>query len=416
MKAELNLYNFVLIMVTTILLSACQPKLTQQDNPSQSVTVKVNVAKVINERITEWDNFTGRLEAPEMVTLIPRVSGYIEQVAFTEGAMVEAGDVLFFIDEKPFHAQLNRLKAELVNAESQAELTRLELVRGKKLKDKNAVSQEELDNRIARNQQANAKVKSQSAALEEAQLNLSYSQVKAPISGRVSRALITKGNYVTAGESSLTSLVSTDKFHAYFDVDEQTFLRYNRLMLEEYSINSRNKKYPVFMGLADDHDYPYEGYIDFMDNQLDRETGTIRFRAIFENIKGYFTPGLFSRLKVAGNSSFNGILIDDKAVNTDLNNKFVFVLDTDNKVQYRLVILGKKYNGLRLIKEGLLPDDKVVINGLQRIRAGDIVEPIIKIMADEQTMAKLRNQQKRFDALTDELILSTSINRSDERS
>jgi len=416
MKAELNLYHFALIMVTIILLSACQPKLTQQNNHSQSITVKVNVAEVINERITDWDNFTGRLEAPEMVTLIPRVSGYIEHVAFTEGALVEAGDVLFFIDEKPFHAQLNRLKAELVNAESQAELTHLELVRGKKLKDKNAISQEELDNRIARNQQANANVKSQSAALEEAQLNLSYSQVKAPISGRVSRALITKGNYVTAGESSLTSLVSTDKFYAYFDVDEQTFLRYNRLMLKEYSVHSRNKKFPVFMGLADDHDYPYEGYIDFMDNQLDRVTGTIRSRAIFENIKGNFTPGLFSRLKVAGSSSFNGILIDDKAVNTDLNNKFVFVLGPDNKVQYRLVILGKKYNGLRLIKEGLFPDDKVVINGLQRIRAGDIVEPIIKIMADEQAIAKFRNQQKRFDSLTDELILSTSINRSDERS
>lgn len=415
MRAQQGLRNLVLSTVAASVLMACQPKIEEQAGNSQPPAPQITVAQVISERITEWDEFTGRLQAPQTVELKPRVSGYVEQVVFEEGALVKAGDVLFLIDAKPLEAQVSRLKADLVDAQSQALLAKRQLARGKQLIKKNAISQEELDNRAASQQQANARVQSRKAALAQAQLDLEYTQVKAPISGRVSSALITKGNYVTAGQSLLTTVVSTDTIYAYFDADEQTYLKYKRLAREGSRLDSHDSKSPVLMGLADDQGFPYAGHIDFMDNQVNEQTGTIRGRAVFENNDGRFTPGLFARIKVAGSASYQGILIDDKAVGTDLNNKFVLVLDSENKVQYRPVTLGKKHNSLRLVKDGLLPDDTIVISGLQRVRPGAGVNPTEAAMASDEILAQMQRQQQRVDALQAEVTIAASDQHSGNR-
>ncbi len=415
MKAQKGLRNLVLATVAASVLMACQPQREEQAGTSQPPAPQITVAQVISERVTEWDEFTGRLQAPQTVELRPRVSGYVEQVVFEEGALVKAGDILFLIDAKPLEAQVSRLKADLVDAESQALLAQRQLVRGKKLIKKNAISHEELDNRAASQQQANARVQSRKAALEQAQLDLEYTKVKAPISGRVSSALITKGNYVTAGQSLLTTLVSTDTIYAYFDADEQTFLKYKRLAREGSRLDSQDNNSPVMMGLADDQDFPYTGHIDFMDNQVNQQTGTIRGRAVFENTDGRFTPGLFARIKVAGSASYQGVLIDDKAVGTDLNTKFVLVLDSESKVQYRPVTLGKKHNGLRLVNDGLLPGDTIVVRGLQRVRPGAGVNPTMAAMASDEVLAQMQRQQQRVDELQAEVTIAGSDQLSDNR-
>jgi len=405
MRTAQRLAKLALSILAISALAACQPSAQEQAGQSQPPAPQVSVAKVISERVTEWDEFTGRLEAPQTVDLRPRVSGYIDAVLFQEGALVTAGDILFQIDPESFENEVVRLKADLLEADSQAVLAERELARGKRLHKQNAMSLEALDNRLARQQQAEANVLSKKAALAQAQLDLSYTQVKAPISGRVSRASITKGNYVTAGESQLTSLVSTDKVYAYFDADEQTFLKYSQLAREGLRPNSVEAKYPVLMGLANDKEFPHTGHIDFIDNQVDQQTGTIRGRAVFDNAEGRFTPGLFARVKLVGSASHTAILIDEKAIGTDLNHKFVLVLDEENNAQYRSVVLGKKLNGLRLISEGLTANDTVLVNGLQRVRPGSPVAQEVVPMTNEKVLAQLKGLQQRVDLWLEEIAI-----------
>jgi len=407
MKTAQQLTKLALAIFAISALAACQPSAQGQAGHSPQPAPQVSVAKVISERVTEWDEFTGRLEAPQTVDLRPRVSGYIDDVLFQEGALVAAGDILFQIDSESFENEVTRLKADLLEANSQAVLAQRELARGKRLHKQNAMSLEALDNRLARQQQAKANVQSKKAALSQAQLDLSYTQVKAPISGRVSRASITKGNYVTAGVSQLTSLVSTNKVYAYFDADEQTFLKYNQLAREGLRPNSAETKFPILMGLANDKKFPHTGHIDFIDNQVDRQTGTIRVRGVFNNAEGLFTPGLFARVKLVGSASYAGILVDEKAIGTDLNHKFVLVLDNENNAQYRSVTLGKKLNGLRLITDGLTADDTIVVNGLQRVRPGSPVTPDMVPMASEQVLATLKGLQQRVDIWLEKVTIAT---------
>lgn len=406
MKIPQQPRNLILILLAVNMLIACQPQQAEQPANQQAPAPQISVAKVIYERITEWDEFTGHLAAPQKVELRPRVSGYIDNVAFMEGQLVTAGDVLFLVDSKQLQAQVNRLKSDVVDAESQELLARKDLKRGRQLKNQNAISQEELENRIAHQQQTKAVVQSRKSSLVQALLDLDYAQVKSPISGRTSRAMITKGNYVSKGLSLLTTIVSTDKIYAYFDADEQSYLKYNRLAAKEQRPNYRQSKAPVLMGLIDDDGFPHVGHIDFMDNQVNMQTGTITGRAVFENTKGYFTPGLFARIKVASNTSYRSILIDDKAIGTDLQNKFVLVLDKENKVQYHAVTLGKKHNGLRLIKNGLKPNDIIVTKGLQRVRPGSLVIPTTINMASDQVLAQLKSQQQRIDAFQTEMAIT----------
>ena len=363
----------------------------------QAYTPEVTVAKVITERVTEWDEFTGRIQAPQTVELRPRVSGYIDFVAFEEGAIVEEGEPLFFIENAPFRAEVKRLEAELFDAQSRLTQAEKEFKRAEALLVKNAISQELSDGRFTEKQRALAQVKAIEAALESARLQLSYTRVEAPISGRISNALITKGNYVQAGQTVLSTLVSTDKVHVYFDADEQTYLKYAELAASGARESSRDVQNPVLMGLANSTDYPYQGVIDFVDNQVNAATGTIRGRAVFDNENGQFIPGLFARIRLLSSATFEGVLIDDRAIGTDLNNKFVLVVNDDNTLAYRQITLGEKIAGLRIVKSGLSGDETIVVNGLQRVRPGAEVNPVSTEMAKPETVSAIRKTQSLLD-------------------
>ncbi len=382
--------NSLLGLTGLLLITACSAPAEPQQQQSQPPLPVVSVAPVVSENITEWDEFTGRLEATETVALRPRVSGYIEHVAFEEGALVNKGDLLFEIDARPYQAEVSRLRAELKSAQSRLALAQSDLKRAQSLKSQNAISIEQVDNREADKDQAIAQVEATSAALESALLNLSYTKVKAPISGRVSQALITEGNYVQAGQSELTTLVSTGKVNAYFDADEQTFLEYRAM----YKAQSQAMKTPVFMRLSNEENYPHLGYVDFIDNQVNPQTGTIRARAVFDNVDNQFTPGLFVRVKLAASPQYKAVLVSDRAIGTDLNNKYVLVLTEDSRVEYRGIQLGPKIEDMRIIRTGLKGDEKIVVNGLQRVRPGSQVQVEAVSMFSEESLQQLYSQQQ----------------------
>ena len=392
-----------------IALSACGVDKSAEPSP---IAPEVSVAKVVHERLTEWDTFTGRLEAPQTVDLRPRVSGYVERVSFEEGDIVNAGEPLFFIDDRPFKAEVDRREATWQSAMAKLKLAESEFKRAEKLIARDAISVELMDNRRSSLRAAEASAKSAKASLDLAKLELSYTQVDAPITGRVSRALITEGNYIAAGKSILTRLVSTDKVYAYFDADEQTYLNYVKLAKAGERPSSRSHKNLVLMGLANDSGFPHQGHIDFVDNEINPTSGTIRGRAVFDNSDSGFIPGLFARIRLAGSASYKGILIDDKAIGTDLNNKFVLVLNDDNQVDYRAVTLGEKINGLRIIKSGLTADDTIVVNGLQRVRPGSAVTPVNVDMTSAENLAALRKQQREIDASNSPTLVTDNTSES----
>ena len=274
----------------------------------------------------------------------PRASGYMEQVLFHEGQLVKKDDVLVIIDPRPYQADYDRAKAGLELAKSQHELASLEAARVQKLKDSGAVSREELDERLSNLNQQQAGVSGAKAALDNAALMLSFTKVRAPFDGRASRAEVTRGNLVTGGNNGgtlLTTVVSVDPIYVYFEGDENAYLRYNQLSREGQRPSSRDAKNPVRVGLSNEQGFPHEGFMDFVDNQLDVHTGTIRARAVLENKQGLFTPGMFARVQLLGSGEYDAILIEDRAVGTDQSQSFVLVLGADNKLEYRPIQSGR---------------------------------------------------------------------------
>ncbi|CAM2844499.1 efflux RND transporter periplasmic adaptor subunit [Vibrio neptunius] len=384
-----------------LVLSGCQ------DSHAESAATAppppgVEVAQVLIEKVTELDEYSGRLESPQTVTVMPRVSGYVDKVHFQEGSVVEAGDVLFSIDNRLFAAEVTRLKAELSSAQTSLNQAIKDYERAQRLSKTKAISQETVDARFADKQRSIASVSALKAALAQAELDLEFTLVRAPIDGKVSNAEITKGNYVTTGQTVLTSLVSTSHMYAYFDVDERSYLKYQQL--NNLLPANGEAENVVQMALANDSGYPHLGYIDFVDNAIDETTGTIRVRAVFNNEKQNLLPGMFAKLRIAGSASYQGVLIDNKAIGTDLNNKYVLVLGDDNVVQYRAISLGEGVNGLRIIASGLNAGDKIVVNGLQRVRANMPVTPNEVSMVDENTLASIRQQQALLDQQRNELL------------
>ncbi|MES1165665.1 MAG: efflux RND transporter periplasmic adaptor subunit [Verrucomicrobiota bacterium] len=328
----------------------------------------VTVAAAQQRTITDWDEFIGRLEAVESVEIRPRVSGYIERVVFKAGEEVHKGDVLFEIDRRPYQADAARAEAELAQARSAAALAGRALQRSKQLAAGEAISREDLDNRTAAAERASAAVRSAEAALSMARLNLEWTRVRSPIQGRVGRAEVTVGNLVQAGGATrLTTVVSQDPIYASFDADERSFLRY----VGKASGGPRDRRARVLLGTAGEGDaFPHEGTIDFFDNQLDPRTGTVRARAVFSNKDHLFTPGLYARLKLVGGAAYQATLVSDRAIGTDQDKKFVLVVKPDSTVEYRPVQLGRLVDGFRVVAAGIQPGDKVVVNGLQRVRPG----------------------------------------------
>ncbi|MEP6546988.1 MAG: efflux RND transporter periplasmic adaptor subunit [Gammaproteobacteria bacterium] len=338
----------------------------------------VTVAQVLEKKVKEWDEFTGRMQAVETVEIRPRVSGYIDKVAFTEGSQVKRGELLFVIDPRPYKAEYDRAAADVKRYKTALDLGRIELVRVQRLKDSGAVSEEELDERKSAVAQGEANVAGAEAALETASLNLGFTRVTSPIDGRVSRAEVTRGNLVTGGGNGgtlLSSVVSLDPIYLYFDGDEQTYLRYTQMARSGERPSSRNAPNPVQVGLANEEGFPHAGTMDFVDNQLNPQTGTIRARAVLPNKDGFFTPGLFARVQLLGSGEHQAILIEDRAVNTDQSQKYVLLLGANNQIEYRAVKLGRIIDGLRVVNQGLRPGDVIVVNGAQRVHPGVTVTP-----------------------------------------
>jgi len=378
------------LLAALVSLSGCKSEAT---TAQQAPAPQVSVASALERDVTEWDEFTGRLEAVESVEVRPRVTGYIESVNFTEGSTVKKGDLLFVIDPRPYQAELSKAEAELARAVARSELAVADEGRSAKLLDIKAVSREEYDSRINATREAKADVAAARAAVDSAKLNLEFTRITAPISGRVSKAAVTAGNLVTGGSNTaalLTTVVSLDPMYVTFEGDEQIYLKYNELSRRGERSSSRDAANPVLMGLANENGYPHHGAMVFVDNQVDPRTGTIRARASFENKDGFLTPGLFARVKLLGHNSYRAVLVDDRAIGTDQSQKFVYVIDAQNKVTYRPVTVGRLNDGLRIVEKGLQPGETVVVNGLQRVRPGVVVAPErVAMDAREVAEAKL---------------------------
>jgi RND family efflux transporter MFP subunit len=362
------------LAVVSATLSACARN-EAATNAAAPPPAQVTVAQVISKPVTEFEEFTGRFEAIDRVEIRPRVSGYISSVNFTEGSEVKKGDVLFVIDQRPYAAELKHAQAQLAQAKSQLGLARSEKARATNLLAQHAISQEEFDTRSSSDEQAEANVQLAEAALDTAQLNMTYTRVTAPINGRISRANVTLGNLVTNGQTQLTTLVSLDPIYVRFDGDEQAYLRYVKAAKDRAAAGSKEAVSPVLVGLADEAGYPHPGVMVFVDNEVDPQTGTIRSRARMDNHDRAFTPGLFARVRLLGDKKYDALLINDSAVGTDQTVKYVLVVGADNKVEYRPVKLGPVIDGLRVVREGLKVNDTIVVNGLQRVRPGSPVSP-----------------------------------------
>jgi len=366
MIASLRIATFAILGISLV---ACREP--QQAPPTPQVTV----APAIGRDVAEATEFTGHFESTNAVDVRPRVAGFVDRVGFVEGAMVRQGDPLFTIDPRQYEAEVARAEAALEQARTRKQLADSELERAQRLVSTQAISREELDSRVSGRAEGDAAIHSAEAALKLARLNLEWTVVRAPISGRVGRAEVTAGNVVQAGAPSptlLTTIVALDPIYVYFDSDEQAYLKQMRL--------TGTPTTPVQIGLVNETGFPHEGKLDFVDNRVDQAAGTVRVRAVLANPGHQFAPGLFARVRLASSDRHSATLIQDQAVGTDQDRKFVLVLKADSTVEYRPITLGPIVDGLRAVRTGLAPGEQVVINGLMRVRPG------MKVVAKASSM------------------------------
>lgn len=340
---------------------------------AQQGPMPVTIAKPLVKKITEWDEYTGRFEATNRVEIRARVSGFLESIHFKDGDLVNKGDLLFVIDPRPFEAQLDVAKASLAAAKTRTDLAEREFNRAESLLKRNNISRETFDQRRAELETARTTVLSAQAQVRIAKLNLEFTQVKAPISGRISDARVDIGNLVEGGSAQstlLTALVSIDPILFTFSASEAEFLKYSRLHATGQRESSREKSNPVFVRLMDEDEFSREGRMNFVDNELSPNTGTIRAQAIFDNPSGFLVPGVFGRLRLIGSEEYEAILIPDSAVVSDQSKKLVLVVDKDGNVKAAPIDMGPLHNGLRIVRGGVGPDDTIVVKGVQRARPG----------------------------------------------
>ncbi len=379
----LRISTSILAPICLAVLAACSHS---QAQPAANATPPpaVTVAEVIARPLHHWNELTGELQAVNSVEVRPRVSGFVDSVGFTEGARVGKGQLLFQIDPRPFQIEIERLSAEITRAQSKLDFATAGHARAQRLFAQNAIAREEYEQLTSAQTEAAGDLGSLSAQLHAARLNLEYSHVRSPIDGHVSRALITPGNLVS-NTNLLTTVVSDDPIYAYFDTDEATYLQFTQLEQGDRATAHNRAGWgaassPVFMGLVGEQGYPHHGRLDFIDNQVDARSSTIRVRAVFDNKDGRFTPGLFARIKLVARDSYDAILIDERAVGNDLGKKFVLVLKPDSTLEYRPVTLGARVDGLRVVEGGLQSADTIVVNGLQHVMAGAKVQATRVVM------------------------------------
>jgi multidrug efflux system membrane fusion protein len=345
--------------------------------PSAPPPTPVSVAAVVEREVATWDEFSGRLEAVERVDVRSRVAGTVQSVHFREGALVGKGDLLITIDPAPYAAEVERAEALRVAAQARTAYTRSEFERAQRLLGEQAIAQREFDQRSNEFREAEANLRGAQAALQTAKLSLGYTQVRAPVAGRVGRLEITVGNLVAAGPGApvLTTLVSVSPIYASFEADEQVVTRALSNLPSGASARAQLERIPVQMGTAATADTPFTGHLQLVDNQVDAKSGTVRVRAVFDNRDGSLMPGQFARLRMGQAKNGTALLINERAIGTDQSKKFVIVVGADNVATYREITLGSHANGLRIVTTGLKANERVVVNGLQRVRPGSPVAP-----------------------------------------
>ncbi|SEL84152.1 membrane fusion protein, multidrug efflux system [Roseateles sp. YR242] len=353
--------------------------------------IPVSVATVTTQDVAAWEEFSGRLEAVERVDVRSRVAGAVQSVNFREGSLVKAGELLITIDPAPFQAEVDRADAQVVAAQARVSYTKSELERSTRLWSEHAIAQRELDERSNASREADANLRAAQAALQSARLNLGYTQVRAPVAGRVGRIEVTQGNLVAAGPSApvLTTLVSVSPIYASFDADERTVARALAELPGGGGARSQLDRIPVQIGTAATTDTPYTGRLQLVDNQVDARSGTVRVRAVLDNKDGALMPGQFARIRLGQSKSRPALLVNERAVGTDQSKRFVMVVGKDNTLSYREVQLGASVDGLRIVTAGLKPNETVVVNGLQRVRPGALVQPqVVPMNAKTELQAK----------------------------
>jgi RND family efflux transporter MFP subunit len=361
----------VLLFAASLALISCN----KQAPPPESQPPPVTIAKPVQKEIIEWDYYTGRTAAVENVNITPRVSGYIDNVSFKAGDTVNKGTLLFVIDPRPYQAALDQAKAQQREAEANQQLQDANFARQDRLRLNGVIAKEDYDTSLSNKNQAAARVLAAAASVESAQLNLTFTRVISPIRGLIARELVTVGNLVQTDTTLLTNIVSVDPIYAYFNVDERSVLKYQQLVRLGKLPNARHGAVSVYLQLANENGFPHEGSIDFINNQFNTSTGTLEVRGLFSNANGVLIPGAFVRIRVAGSPLESALLVSDRAVGTDQGQKYVLVVDKDNVVVVKPVVLGPEAEGLRVVRTGLTADDQVIINGIVNARPGSKVSP-----------------------------------------
>lgn len=358
------------VAATALLLAACREQQAEAPPPAAP---QVTVAQPIVREVEEWDEYTGRFVPVERVEVRARVSGYLDDLQFQEGAIVEQGDLIAIIDQRPFEITVRNAEAAVAEARAAADLARIELERIDRLRNSPAFSQDRLDERQANVRATNAQLARAQAELARAELDLEFSEIRAPITGRIGGYEVTEGNLIVGGEQGgtlLTTIVSVDPIYFEFDVSEADFLRYNRLNLEGTRITSRDNPNPVQLRLQDESDFVHHGRMNFVANELAQMTATLQGRAVFDNPDGFFQPGQFATARLIGRSRYEAMLVPDEVVLSDQSRRFVYVVNGENKVERRWVELGPIIDNLRVVRDGLGADESLVVGGLQRVRPG----------------------------------------------
>lgn len=377
---------FLLACVSAAILLAGCGKATSEANANQGGAgpPQVSVAPVTKRVVQEFDEFTGRLEAIDTVEIRARVAGTLDKVHFREGQKVKKGEVLFTIDPRPFAMEAARFEAQIAAARTQWGLAKSELARAEKLLPMQAISLQEVDQLRAAVRNGETSIQAAQAELNSARLNLSFTRITSPIDGRISRAAVTPGNLVNAGDPVLTTIVSMDKVYAYFDASEATYLKYVSAARAGTRPSSRETANPVLMGLSNEDGYPHQGSMDFVDNRLNPATGSMRARAVFDNADGRFTPGLSARIKLIGSGSYEATLVPDRAISTDQTRKIVMVVGANNIVEPREVKPAALIDGMRVVT-GVKAGETIIVDGLQRAFPGAPVTPQM-MKVDEKGM------------------------------
>jgi len=374
-KSLSSLFTTPLVLSLALALASCG----DSGKPAGPSAPTVTVAKPVQRSLVDYDEYVGRFIAVDSVEVRARVSGYLDQVHFQDGQIVKQGDLLFTVDKRPFQTSLDQAKANLSQARANLAFTEADLARAQQLVANKTITEQTFEQRTQAKRVAEASVAAQEAAVRQASLDLEFTELRAPVTGRIGDRRVSPGNLVTGGTGGNTTLLATivslDPIRFEFTFDEASYLRYERLSRDGKDVTGREGSVLVTLKLIDENGFGHAGRMDFVDNVIDRSSGTIRGRAVFTNAAGLFTPGMFGRVRVPGSPTYQALLVPDLAIGTEQARKFVLIVDGDNIVQQKYVTLGQSVDQLRVIKDGLQPDDRVVVNGLMRARPGAKVNP-----------------------------------------